>query len=154
MPGTAFIVRNRTTETISTQAYVWAIANTANTITCSQIVFETDPKVTFNPGDTYEIWKVNYVLDQPGAGRTVLLNGMGDWPTTMQSVNQVDEPCYSWNNKNLTKNVTVNLGSTEPQMTEGHAFFNNVVKADYKPYTYPHPLTSLAPPANLQVVGP
>jgi hypothetical protein len=152
-PGAAFMVRNITTETTSTQSYVWALANTSNTITCSQLVFEQDPRLKFNPGDTYEIWKVTQVLDQPGTGKTMLLNGIGSWPTTMQSVNQAPEPCYSWNNKNATKNTAINLGSTEPQMVEGSAFFNNVVKPNYTPYTYPHPLTQIAPPADLQIVS-
>ena len=154
VPGAAFMIRNITRETVDTKSYTWALTNTSNAITCSKIVFESNPRLTFNPGDTYEIWKIDRLLDQPGCGKTTLLSGMGNWPTTMQPVNQIDEPCYSWNNKNPVKGVAVNLASTEPQMTEGHAFFNNLVKPNYKPYIYPHPLTSIAPPSNLQIAGP
>jgi hypothetical protein len=152
--GSVFMVRNITTETTSTLNYVWALSNNSNTITCSNIVWESDKKTTFNKGDVYEIWKVNRALDQPGSGKTALLKGLGDWPTTMQPVSQGNEPCYSWNNKDVVTGADMKLGSSEPQIMEGRDFFNGTPKPGYTPFTYPHPLTSIAPPADLRIASP
>jgi hypothetical protein len=152
-PGTLFMVRNITTETASTLNYVWALSNTSNTITCSKLVFESDQRTTFNKGDVYEIWKVNRALDQPGSGKTVLLQGMGNWPSTAQPMNQANEPCYSWNNKNAVTGADIKLTASGPQIKEGRDFFNGTPKPGYTPYTYPHPLTGPAPPTNLQIAS-
>jgi hypothetical protein len=141
-PGSVFMVRNITTETSWTLNYVWALSNTSNTITCSKLVFESDKKTIFNKGDVYEIWKVNRALDQPGSGKTALLQRLGKWPATMQPVSQGNEPCYSWNNKDVVTGADMKLGSSEPQIKEGRDFFNGTPKPGYKPYTYPHPLVS------------
>jgi hypothetical protein len=152
-PGSLFMVRNITTESASTLNYVWALANTSNTITCSKLVFESDQRTTFNKGDVYEIWKVNRALDQPGSGKTVLLQGMGNWPSTAQPMNQANEPCYSWNNKNAVTGADIKLTASGPQIKEGRDFFNGTPKPGYTPYTYPHPLTGPAPPTNLQIAS-
>ena len=33
-------------------------------------------------------------------------------------------------------------------------YYNNTPMPGYKPYTYPHPLTGLAPPTNLTIASP
>ena len=60
------------------------------------------------------------------------------WP------NQVNEPCYSWNNKDSGGKV-LNLFSSQPSIKEGRDFFNGTQKPDYKPFTYPHPLVHGVP---------
>jgi hypothetical protein len=153
-PGIVYMVRNITRETASTQSYTWAASNTSNTIVCDDLKFGNDPTVIFNPGDVYEIWKVDRALDQPGSGKSVLIPGLGNWPSTMQTMNQAGEPCYSWNNKDAVSGTELKLASSEPQIKEGRDFFNGTPKPSYTPFAYPHPLTGPAPPSNLQIAGP
>src|SRR5205085_6016027 len=66
----------------------------------------SDSKVLiWNPGDHYEIWTVETILDQPGQGKGRLLVGPppsygsglpqpATWPQAGYSL----EPIYSWNN--------------------------------------------------------
>jgi hypothetical protein len=123
----------------------FARSNTANVITYSQINFEVKPPVTFNTGDTYQIWKVARLLDQSGVGKGDLLTGAGSYGTSTMAIpkawpHQVDEPCYSWNN--TQDGDARNLSSSQPTIKEGRDFFNNTPKPGYKPFTYPHPLVS------------
>jgi hypothetical protein len=146
MPGAAFIVRNMTQAAAGPIAYqTFALSNTANVITYSQVHFQVKPSVTFNTGDTYQIWKVARLLDQSGLGKGDLLTGAGPYGSPAMATpkawpKQVEEPCYSWNN---TQNGEArNLWSNQPTIKEGRDFFNNTPKPGYKPYTYPHPLVS------------
>ena len=144
--GVAYMVRNRTRESSQGDIRTWAISNTANTVTCSFKTFTGD-HVTFNTGDTYEIWKVSQALDQPGMGKSDLLVGLGTFPTgttPYADPHQVAEPCYSWNN--TQDGAAFNLESSEPSIKEGRDFFNGTPKPGYKPFIYPHPLVSGTPP--------
>jgi len=139
-PGATYIVRNITKEAAGDFNQSFAIANTSNTITCSSL---DGVKLTFNTGDTYQIWKVRHSLDQPGLGKGDLLSGLPGRPAKWP--NQVTEPCYSWNNTAVESGTAINLSSTEPSIKEGRDFFNGTAKPGYKPYTYPHPLVSGSP---------
>jgi hypothetical protein len=130
--------------------------NTSNTITVKSDAGTDGPLTSFAPGDHFEIRKVLIALDQPGRGKGSLIPAGGDpskdgvvWPTQML------DPVYSWNNKRAIENTTVDLTSRDPTIKEGRDFYNNTSKPGYQPYTYPHPLTTLAPPSDLTVVtGP
>ena len=55
-------------------------------------------------------------------------------------MNQVIEPCYSWNN--IKENgVHYNLSSSFGTIRAGEHYFNDTAKPGYTPFTYPHPLT-------------
>jgi hypothetical protein len=141
-PGATYIVRNITQEALARshrkKIQSFATSNTSNTITCSALTFYPGKVLTFNTGDTYQIWKVAHSLDQPGLGKGDLLTGLPGRPAKWP--NQMTEPCYSWNNMQAGK--PVNLSSTEPSIKEGRDFFNETPKPGYKPFTYPHPLVS------------
>jgi hypothetical protein len=145
-PGATYIVRNITQEARARsnreKIQSFAISNTSNTIKCSALTISGN--LTFNTGDTYQIWKVVHSLDQPGLGKGDLLTGLPGRPAKWP--NQMSEPCYSWNN--TQEGQPVNLFSTEPSIKEGRDFFNETPKPGYTPFTYPHPLVSgTAPPA-------
>ena len=143
VPGVNYIVRNMTHEAVATsesdkiQSFI--TANTANTITCT---FKSNPPLTFNTGDTYQIWKIVHSLDQPGLGKGDLLAGLPGLPARWPR--QVTEPCYSWNNTQAGE--ASNFVSPEPSIKEDRDFFNGTPKPGYKPYIYPHPLVSGTPP--------
>jgi len=158
-PGASYIVRNITQEARARsdrekiQSFV--ISNTSNTITCSAMTV-SGARLTFNTGDTYQIWKVVHSLDQPGLGKSDLLSGLPGRPAKWP--NESADPCYSWNNT-TAEGEPVNLFSTEPSIKEGRDFFNNTPKPGYVPFTYPHPLvrgtsTPTTKPAVLQKAAP
>ncbi len=126
--------------------------------------------IPFNVNDRYEVWKVKTSLDQPGQGKGALLRGNakhgpvtlvsngapGSWPQR----GHPREPCYSWNNVNLSggvgSEVQLNLKSEQHSVKEGRDYFNygNVGSSPqqigppgstytYKAYIYPHPLQGL-----------
>lgn len=150
-PGAVYIVRNKTFEAAATNMIdkvpALIISNTAHSLMGSPRNHKapafggTGRPLTFNAGDTYEIWKVAHALDQPGLGRGDLLTGLPGRPAKWP--HEVSEPCYSWNNK-LESGAAVNLSSTEPCIEEGRDFFNGTPKSGYKPFIYPHPLVSAA----------
>lgn len=136
-----FILRNITQEKSvanekeKRQAFIKS--NTADSITCSGLTFEGRPRITFNSGDVYEIWKIDHALDQPGMGQGELLRGLSAQPARWPR--EVSEPCYSWNNTQAGQ--PVDLSAAEPQICEGRDYFNGKAKPGYVPYVYPHPLT-------------
>jgi hypothetical protein len=148
IPGATYIVRNVTKEAAGDSQQSFAVSNSTNTITCSPLSF-SKTLLTFNTGDTYQIWKIIHSLDQPGLGKGDLLRGLPGRPAKWPR--QVTEPCYSWNNTALEDGTPRNLSSTEPSIKEGRDFFNGTPKPGYTPYTYPHPLVSgeLSPAAKM-----
>ena len=103
---------------------------------CSSMSF-TRNRLRFNTGDTYQIWKINHSLDQPGLGKGDLLAGLPGKPAKWPR--QATEPSYSWNNT-AKDGEARNLVASEPSIKEGRDFFNGTAKPGYKPYIYPHPL--------------
>src|SRR4030095_9864651 len=124
-----------TSEQSKIQSFV--ISNSASSVICSPKSF-TRRVLTFNRGDTYQIWRIAHSLDQPGLGKGDLLTGLPGVPAKWP--NQATEPCYSWNNTALEDGAARDLSSTQPSIKEGRDFFNGTRKPGYKPYIYPHPL--------------
>jgi hypothetical protein len=124
--------------------------NNATTLT----VFQWNSQ-GFASGQGYQIHKVLVALDQPGSGAGDLLTG--DNPTP-RWLNQVREPCYSWNNIHPASGGHINwYVAINPPMQEGRDYFSDTPMPGYTPYTYPHPLVSGgggAPqaPQNLRIV--
>jgi hypothetical protein len=132
----------------------WIMSNTSDTITVKSDAGIDGPNTSFAVGDNFEIRKVLVALDQPGRGRGALIQSVADpaasgvpWP------NQALDPVYSWNNKRASDNSDVLIGCGTPTIQEGRDFYNNTAKPGYTPYTYPHPLTILAPPSNLNIAA-
>jgi hypothetical protein len=132
----------------------WILSNTSNTIYVKSDAGIDGPPTSFAVGDNFQIRRVLVALDQPGRGKGSLIPAGGDpcssgvpWP------NQALDPVYSWNNKRASDNSDVLIHSQEATIKEGRDFYNNTPKPGYKPYTYPHPLTLLAPPSDLKIVS-
>jgi hypothetical protein len=128
-------------------------SNTATTITYKPALF-TNNRMTFNSGDSYQIYKVNAILDQPGMGAGSLLSGSAPTPPS-GGYNQVADPCYQWNNLYGTTSLTF-ARAYENIRSNAH-FFDNTQPPGYVPYTHPHPLVTgsadpaPAPPTNVAV---
>ena len=119
-------------------------SNTANTIT----VYNSGgygANISFSGGQGYQIWNApTHALDSPGrSGGTQLSGGSPAVPPGWN--NQVNDPCYEWNNTMGATNV--NFSSKTNMVRSGTHFFNDTVAPGYTAYTYPHPLVSgSAPP--------
>jgi hypothetical protein len=133
------------------------VSNTSTTITylgTGGFDFGTPSKVmTFNSGDTFEIYKVLHSIDQPGRSGGSLI--MADPPLLPSGWNnQITEPCYEWNNVK-TEGGGFHFGAANAVIRANEHYFNNTQAPGYTPYTYPHPLTSGSgqpnPPANLRI---
>jgi hypothetical protein len=150
--------------------------NTSDTLTV-QTNFASDvPQdqwIQFNPGDAYEIHKVNHSLDSAGAGKGDLIRIVGGVPinqvTGLEHSNphQMQENSYSWNNVVQRTGQVLGLAG-QYCIIEGRDFFNlgagkpadaipDEVKNFYtaanngvayvSEYEYPHPLRSGVVPA-------
>jgi hypothetical protein len=115
-------------------------SNTSNTL---NVYWYSDSGggAVWTAGDQYEIHKVLIALDQPGRGAGGFINvNHPAWPR------QTSEPCYSWNDRHVPTNTSVNLhvgiGSS---ILIGRDFYNNRPMPGYTPYTYPHPLVTAQP---------
>ena len=133
------------------------IGNTATTITYQVIsgigAGSNGTPMTFNTGNGYAIYKVLVSLDQPGRGKGDLIAGSTPVNMTMGGMSwprQALEPVYCWNN--TVNGSPVEVASNYPTLAENRDFYNAPMP-NYKPYTYPHPLTGPAPPTNLTVVS-
>jgi hypothetical protein len=133
------------TNTNSTSPYFhglsWIASNNNNTITIGAVGKNT-VQGKFNTGDTFAIHKVLAAIGQPGRGKSDLIVGnppthppIPAWP------HQAIEPCYSWNNTLNGQNLNFSYNAANKLLTENIDFYNNTPMPDYKPFTYPHPLT-------------
>jgi hypothetical protein len=122
-------------------------SNTSNTLTLSPITGDP-PFPRFNTGDTFAVHKVLIVLDQPGRGRGDLIVGNPSgtanlagtaWPAWPR---QALEPCYSWNNTLNGSNLDFPNVDSQNVLRENVDYYNNTPMPGYRPYTYPHPLTT------------
>jgi hypothetical protein len=122
-------------------------SNTSNTLTYHNAGgFKAD--LSFVAGDSFEIWKVDQALDQPGVTGGQLLTIRGPSPFRRPPLgwnDQVITPCYSWNNTR-EGGVHVNFGRTSLLCKEGVHYFSDTAMPRYTPYTYPHPLVTGNPP--------
>jgi hypothetical protein len=92
------------------------IANTSDTIAFM------GGAMTFNTGDSYEIYKLLAALDQPGRGKGDLLTdenpvATGSWP------HQAPEPAYAWGNT-YDGSRQLDLGSHYPTIQENRDYYN------------------------------
>jgi hypothetical protein len=117
-------------------------------------------ELRFSAGDTFQIWRVEETLDQPGRTGGSLIQG--DTPAPRAGGNdQVDDPIYAWDNTRES-GVSVQVGAGHPPIRANEHYFNGTPRPGYSPYTYPHPLRGPHPPAaprepnspsNLRVTG-
>ncbi len=153
----------------------YIISNTSNTITYNYYAgSDTRSHLVFNAGDTYEIHRVLFMMDQNGSGKSDLLSGtnrpINTRSGTASWAHSSREPCYSWNNvytpnghvygfhanpAQPTTKINIdffNLGGGFPADTTPSAVSTKYVAAlngvDYTgTFTYPHPLVSGKPTA-------
>jgi hypothetical protein len=115
------------------------LSNTATSIT---FAVGHDTNLSFASGDTYEIRKVQQVIDGPGrAGGSLIQNQSPTPPPNWND--QVTEPCYSWNNTD-EHGASVGFGVSQAGrnvIRQGEHYFNGIPMPGYEPYVYPHPLT-------------
>jgi hypothetical protein len=116
------------------------VSSTSNTLTYTgNGGYGSPPPMSLCAGDSLEIRKVDYALDQPGRGGGSLITGTP--PVRPPQWNdQVTEPCYQWNNGNISFNANQKV------IRAGEHYFNNTPMPGYTEFTYPHPLTKGLPP--------
>jgi hypothetical protein len=141
----AYSVRNVTRGTASSIG-----SNTSNTITP-----DGNPQgqsMTFNSGDSFEIRKINTVLDQPGRGKGDYMSGSN--PAPIGWPHQASEPVHVWGN---TLGPNFGNGNGRPAVySQGYSVIqnqdwfyssdNSAALPGYTPYVYPHPLVINQPP--------
>jgi hypothetical protein len=125
--------------------------NTATTITTKPSVHIGDGRVPpheWDPGDQFEVRRVEACIDQIGRGPGVLLTGYnppdGTGVTPLGWPGESSEPLYSWNN---TINGTAQNGMSPASsvIRENRDYFVGQMRPGYTPYEYPHPLTQSSP---------
>lgn len=120
--------------------------NTANTITFKAASHVTN--MVWSTGDTYEIRKVTFAMDQVGRGTGNLISG--DTPTPIGWPNEVQDTLYCW--RNTVGGVVVPMGNSGYMtLVEGRDFTNGIVKPGWVPLTFPHPLITSTPPVTNSV---
>ena len=153
------------------------VSNTSNTITYNYYgASDANPHLIFNAGDTYEIHRVLFMMDQNGSGKSDLIVGtnppINTTTGTASWAQPSREPCYSWNNvytpngqvygfdanpAQPTTKINIdffNLGGGFPADTTPSAVSTKYVAAlngvDYTgTFVYPHPLVTGAPAPTL-----
>ncbi len=113
------------------------MSNTTTTIT-EWAAASQDGLMTFDNGDTWQIWGLVAGLDMPGMGKDDGLNR-----TTMVWPNQTIEGVYSWDNTLNGVDATM-VAPKFGFIVEGVHMFNDTTRPGYVPFTYPHPLTGNA----------
>ena len=99
--------------------------------------------MTFSPGDEYQIYKVNSILDQPCVG-------VGDFIDDSKPArprHRVDS-CYEWNN--TVNGATADFSIGNGVIKKGVHIFNDTAKPGYEAFAYPLPLRGAAPGAPSQ----
>jgi hypothetical protein len=118
-------------------------ATTSNTITFGD-AGGYGANMRFASGDTFSIYKVSQALDQPGRSGGSLISG---YPPIRPAGwnNQITDPCYEWNNVDISsgQNVPIHFGAPQPICRINEHYFNNTQPPGYAPYFYPHPLTAM-----------
>ncbi len=128
------------------QDYTYIRSNSADTFTLD---FPANmPPVDFAANDTFALWKVDQSIDQACVSQGSNLGGVWYPPIPAGWPNQVNEGCYEWNNFRAG-GADIDLSAQYPaQIRLGVHYFNDACPPGaYTPYTYPHPLTGLAPKA-------
>jgi hypothetical protein len=122
------------------------LSNTSNTIKYTGNTGDphSPPSLNFCTGDTFQIWKVDQALDQPGRARGSLITGYPPVPPAGWN-DQVTEPCYSWGNLDEFGHHVNFVGGGV--VRAGEHFFNDTPMPGYTEYVYPHPLTKGVSPS-------
>lgn len=114
--------------------------STSNTITCSApgLVGST---IKWRTGDRYEIRKILHGLDQPGVGAGSLISNTTDanWGTPAAWPNQVNDPCYVWNNHGTSPGTNIASPGLYYFITTPEHYLYGVAPG-YTELAYPHPL--------------
>ena len=102
--------------------------NTSDTITFARDDSFGGPNMTFNTGDSYEIYKLLVALDQPGRGKGNFLADKdpvvtGSWP------HQALEPVYAWGNI-YDNSQQLDVASPYPTIQENRDFYNQKTPFD------------------------
>lgn len=143
--GYVYIMTNTTVANPSSPSPASILSNTETTVAFANHVAAVQkiPPLRFNRGDHYEIRKVLIAIDQPGQGKSDLMFGLPATPKAWPHSGL--EPCYSWNNWTSTsKHAQVDMVAFgQGMIKEGRDYFNRTPKPGYKPYVYPHPLTTV-----------
>ena len=124
-------------------------SNTSNTITP-----DANPQgqsMTFNTGDSFQIRKVNMVLDQPGRGKGDYISGIN--PAPVGWPHQASEPVHIWGNtlgpdfgNDNGRAVVYSQGYSVIENQDWfYSLDNSAALPGYTPYIYPHPLVSNEP---------
>jgi hypothetical protein len=114
--------------------------NTANVITFKPASHVTN--MVWSAGDTYEIRKVTYAMDQVGRGTGNLISG--DPPAPIAWPSQATETMYCW--QNTINSVVSPMGNSGYQtLIEGRDFTNGM-KPGWVPLVFPHPLVTTNTP--------
>jgi len=134
-----YSVRNITRGTASS-----ITSNTANTITPA--ANPQGASMTFNSGDSFDIRKVDIMLDQPGRGKGDYISGNN--PAPARWPHQASEPVRVWGNvlgpnfgNGNGKPVVYSQGYSVIQNRDWfYSSDNSAALPGYTPYVYPHPL--------------
>jgi hypothetical protein len=139
-------------------------SNTANTITTRGVGTPSfRPGLVWAVGNRFEVRKVLAALDQSGRGKGSYITysahttagntprGTSIWP------NQIQEPCFAWNNVFGPSNVAspnLQIRSGYPTIQADRDYYNRAPQSGdpansypYTEYVYPHPLVSGNPPS-------
>jgi hypothetical protein len=115
------------------------LGNTANSI--NNIAGDIGgKKMTFDPGDDYDIYKLKAGIDMPGMGNDTVM----DWRAKGVTPNQPIEPYYIWDNVQGGKPFNTCNPRTATIKTGVHCI-TGTAKPGYTPFQYPHPLVTGEP---------
>lgn len=109
-------------------------SNTSDTLTLvASLGSACSGDSTFSNTETYVITNGYPCLGMVGRGSDV--TGQGNYPL---------EAVYEWGNTHNGSDIDLGLQATggfiETHIQENRDYYNNTLKPDYTPYTYPHPL--------------
>ncbi len=129
---------------LSTLTYSEIQSSTSTSITYSDNDSYGTPALAFTNGDSMEIYRVIYALDQPGRTGGAVIASVAS-PTPPAGWNdQISTPCYSWNNTEVT-GPNAYFSPTVKILQSGRDYYNETSMPGYTEYTYPHPLTGGSP---------
>jgi hypothetical protein len=113
--------------------------NTASTITSAKSTYGSARP--WDPGDTYQILRVDACLDQVGRSAGDLFSPDYTNPSPKAWPHQSLEPVYLWGNT-LNGSSNNSASPTTYVIKRGRDFYEGIPRPGYTPYTYPHPLTT------------
>jgi hypothetical protein len=110
-------------------------SNTGTTVTVNSTISEQSP-YGFKFGDTYQILRAQYAIDQPGRGQGSYMSGTSTacnvafnagptytGPTSCGYPNQVLDPIYQWNDTTSGGNVNAPISSNSGKVIANRDFY-------------------------------